>query len=187
MQESVIKQHGKITYSIRDSENLDYGFARRHRYFIEVPLSTTDREVLEVLNLAVTQLQKVREVDALSVNLYLSGVYDLPYAIANWAPNGKWSSAKKGTPKHLFSTHTKIHKEYRPKRIFKRCDIVFLQKGTSISKNADNWYEESIIKKITKTTKATVLEVKLSALITRVKVETFGKHATGWVSTYDIE
>jgi len=115
-----IKATGEPTYKVFRSQKMDsspwkgHPGARRMQYDIKVPLDSDDEEVRSVLKLAIRELVRKREVDALSVRLYLEGTGDLPYAIAEWAPYGDWKKAEKGKPKSIFKTKIEIYPEHRP-------------------------------------------------------------------------
>ena len=116
-----IKATGETTYKVFRSQKIDsspwkgHPGARRMQYDIKVPLDTDEEEVKTVLKRAIGELDRKRELDALSVRLYLEGTGDLPYAIAEWAPYGDWSKAEKGKPKSIFKISIQIYPEHRPK------------------------------------------------------------------------
>lgn len=111
---------GENKYKLLRSKNLDasqwknYLGAKRTQYDIEVAANMGDEEIKRILELAVKELGKKREVDALTVRLYLKDT-NLPYAIAEWAPDGGWSKAERGKPKSIFKTSIQIYPEHRPK------------------------------------------------------------------------
>jgi peptidoglycan hydrolase-like protein with peptidoglycan-binding domain len=115
-----IKATGKTPYKVFRSQQMnsnpwrDYAGARRMRYDIKVPLYTDDQEVILVLERAIGEFAKKIEIDALVVCLYLEGTGDLPYAMAEWAPEGDWTKAEKGKPKSIFRTKIQIYQERRP-------------------------------------------------------------------------
>jgi hypothetical protein len=112
---------GEIKYTLLRSHNIDasqwknYLGAKRTQYDIEVAASTGDEEIEMILEQAVKELVKKREVDALAVRLYLKDT-NLPYAIATWAPDGDWGKAERGKPKSIFKTSIEIYPEHRPKQ-----------------------------------------------------------------------
>jgi hypothetical protein len=105
---------GDNRYKLLRSKNLDYSVVRRTQYDIEVAANTGDEEIKKILEQAVKDLGKKREVDALAVRLYLKDT-NLPYAIATWAPDGDWGKAERGKPKSIFKTSIEIYPEHRPK------------------------------------------------------------------------
>lgn len=109
-----INAMGDSRYKLLRSKNLDYSIVRRTQYDIEVSANTSDEEIKNILEQAVKELAKKREVDALWVALYLKDT-KLPYAIATWAPDGDWSKAERGKPKSIFKTSIEIFPERRPK------------------------------------------------------------------------
>jgi hypothetical protein len=112
---------GESNYTLLRSKNIDaspwknYLGAKRTQYDIEVSATTGDKEIKLILEQAVKDLSKKREVDALAVRLYLNDT-NLPYAIAEWAPEGKWGNAERGKPKSIFKTSIQIYPERRPKK-----------------------------------------------------------------------
>jgi len=88
-----ISAMGENRYESLRSKNIDasqwknYLGAKRTQYDIEVAANTVDEEIKKILEQAVNELAKKREVDALAVRLYLKDT-NLPYAIAYWAPDG---------------------------------------------------------------------------------------------------
>ena len=115
-----ISAMGENRYKLLRSKNIDasqwknYLGAKRTQYDIEVAANTGDEEIKKILEQAVKELAKKREVDALAVRLYLKDT-NLPYAIAKWAPDGDWSKAERGKPKSIFKTSMEIYPEHRPK------------------------------------------------------------------------
>ena len=115
-----ISAMGENRYKLLRSKNIDasqwknYLGAKRTQYDIEVAANTGDEEIKKILEQAVKELAKKREVDALAVRLYLKDT-NLPYAIADWAPYGDWSKAEKGKSKSIFKTSIEIYPEHRPK------------------------------------------------------------------------
>lgn len=115
-----ISAMGENRYKLLRSKNIDasqwknYLGAKRTQYDIEVAVNTGDEEIKKILEQAVKELAKKREVDALAVRLYLKDI-NLPYAIAKWAPDGDWSKAERGKPKSIFKTSIEIYPEHRPK------------------------------------------------------------------------
>jgi len=111
---------GGNKYKLLRSKNIDasqwknYLGAKRTQYDIEVAANTGDEEIKKILEQAVKELAEKRKVDALAVRLYLKNT-NLPYAIANWAPDGDWTKAERGKPKSIFRTSIKIYPEHRPK------------------------------------------------------------------------
>ncbi len=101
-------------YKLLRSNNLDYSNVKRTQYDIEVAANTGDEEIKKILEQAVKELAKKREVDALWVGLYLKDT-KIPYAIAKWAPDGDWGQAARGKPKSIFKTSIEIYPERRPK------------------------------------------------------------------------
>jgi len=85
--------------------------AKRMQYSIEVSSKKTDNEIKTILKKAVENLKE--DWDALAVHLFLEGT-DLPYAIADWAPYGKWEKARKGQSKLNFKISIQIFKNRRP-------------------------------------------------------------------------
>ena len=116
-----ISAMGENKYKLLRSKNIDasrwknYLGAKRTQYDIEVAVNTGDEEIKKILAQAVKELAKKRYVDALAVRLYLKDT-DLPYAIAEWAPDGDWSKAERGKPKSSFKTSLKIYPEHRRKK-----------------------------------------------------------------------
>jgi len=108
-------------YKLLRSKNIDtsqrknYLGAKRTQYDIEVDANMGDEKIKKILEQAVKELAKKRKVDALAVRLYLKDT-NLPYAIANWAPDGDWSKAERGKPKSIFKTSIEIYPEHRPKK-----------------------------------------------------------------------
>jgi len=106
-------------YRLIRVRNLDFGSYKKHRgakrtqYDIQVAEDTGDKEIEIIINEAVKDLAKRREVDALAVRLFL-GNTRLPYAIAYYAPFGNWEQAESGMPKTTFMTSIKIYPERRP-------------------------------------------------------------------------
>jgi hypothetical protein len=111
---------GENKFKLLRSKNIDasqwkdYLGAKRTQYDIEVAANTGDEEIKNILEQAVKELAKKRNVDALAVRLYLKDT-NLPYAIATWAPDGDWSKAERGKPKSIFKTSIEIYPEHRPK------------------------------------------------------------------------
>ena len=101
-------------YRLLESKNLDYSSVRRTQYNIEVATNTGDKEIKKILEEAVPELAKKREVDALVINLYLKDT-EVAYAKATWAPEGDWGKAKRGNPKSIFKTSIEILTSWRPK------------------------------------------------------------------------
>ena len=60
-----------------------------------------------VLKTAVEKLKKRRNVDAMTVRLFLKGSPS-PRAVAFWAPGGEFNGAEAGTPENLFKTEIKM-------------------------------------------------------------------------------
>lgn len=115
-----ISAMGENKYKLLRSKNLDASQwesslgAKRTQYDIEVAGDMGDEEIKKLLEQAVKELAKKREVDALAVRLYLKDT-NLPYAIAEWAPYGDWSKAERGKSRSIFKTSIKIYPEHRPK------------------------------------------------------------------------
>lgn len=115
-----ISAMGENRYELLRSKNIDasqwknYLGAKRSQYDIEVAANTGDEEIKRILEQAVKELAKKRDVDALAVRLYLKDT-NLPYAIATWAPDGDWSKAERGKSKSIFKTSIEIYLEHRPK------------------------------------------------------------------------
>jgi len=106
---------GQSQYRLVSLKNIDSSNgARRTQYNIEVSSDKNDEEVKNILEIAVKELINKREVDALSVRLYLENT-NLPYAIAYYAPYGDWSKAERGKPKSIFKISIEMYPEYRPK------------------------------------------------------------------------
>ena len=112
---------GGNKYKLLRSKNIDasqwkdYLGAKRTQYDIEVSTNMGDEEINKILEQAVRELARKREVDALVVFLYLRDT-NLPYATAYWAPYGDWSKAERGKPKSIFKTSIEIYPEKRPKK-----------------------------------------------------------------------
>ena len=112
---------GESKYKLLRSNNIDvsqwknYLGAKRTQYDIEVSANTGDKEIKIILKQAVKDLSKKRKVDGLSVQLYLKNT-NLPYAIAEWAPEGKWGKVERGKLKSIFKTSIQIYPERRPKK-----------------------------------------------------------------------
>ena len=87
---------------------------RRTVYDIVVGSDIKDGEIKVILEYAVKEFAKKREVDALSVRLFLKDT-NLPYAIANWAHYGEWSKTERRKPKPIFKTSITIYPEHRLK------------------------------------------------------------------------
>ncbi|MBU1635183.1 hypothetical protein KJ762_11840 [bacterium] len=103
-------------YTLLKTRNIDTAAgARRTVYDIEVSTDTNDEKIKMILKYAVKELSKKREVDAMSVRLYLTDT-NLPYAIADWAPYGDWAKAERGKAKSIFETSIKIYPERRPQK-----------------------------------------------------------------------
>jgi len=106
---------GQNQYRLLSSKNIDSSNgARRTQYNIEVSSDKNDYEVKKILEIAVKDLINKREVDALSVRLYLENT-NLPYAIAYYSPYGDWSKAERGKPKSIFKISIEMYPEHRPK------------------------------------------------------------------------
>ena len=111
---------GENQFKLLRSKNIDasqwkdYLGAKRTQYDIEVAANTGDKEIKNILEQAVKELAKKRNVDALAVRLYLKDT-NLPYAIATWAPDGDWNKAERGKPKSIFKASIEIYPEHRPK------------------------------------------------------------------------
>jgi len=71
----------------------DFPGAKRIQYDIEVSSKNSDNEIKEIIKKAVENLKE--DWDALAVHLFFENT-DLPYAIADWAPHGKWEEARTG-------------------------------------------------------------------------------------------
>jgi len=104
-------------YRIVKKENFSIGVykdfpgAKRMQYNIEVSSECSDENIKDILKKAVENLKE--DWDALAVYLFFEGT-DLPYAIADWAPHGKWEEARRGQPKSIFKLSVKIFKDRRP-------------------------------------------------------------------------
>ena len=115
-----IEAAGKTPYEVFRSQQMnsnpwrDYAGARRMRYDIKVPLYTDDQEIILVLERAIKELAENIDIDALIIRLYLEGTSDLPYAMAEWAPDGDWTKAELGKPKSIFKSKIQIYQERRP-------------------------------------------------------------------------
>ena len=110
-----ISAMGENRYKLLKSKNIDTSLgAKRTQYNIEVSANMGDEEIQKILEIAVKELAKKREVDALAVRLYLKDT-NLPYAIAYWAPDGDWSKAERGKSKSIFKTSIEIYPEHRPR------------------------------------------------------------------------
>jgi hypothetical protein len=117
----LIQSNTPLAYELIQTKSLDIGSndsfkgAKRAQYDVEVPLPTTDEQVRAIIKMAAKNLANQRTVDALTVHLFLKGT-NLPYAIADWAPEGDWEKAEKGKSKSIFRTVVKIFKARRPKK-----------------------------------------------------------------------
>ncbi len=115
---------GETQYKLLHSENLDLRAYKKHRgakrsqYNIQVAQDIKDNKVREILKKAVKNLSKKRDVDALSVRLFLEQTWR-PYAIADWAPGGDWSKAERGKPKSIFKISIQIFSDLRPSELSK--------------------------------------------------------------------
>ena len=112
---------GEIKYTLLRSHNIDSGQwktslgAKRTAYHIEIDKILGDEEIKKILEQAVKDLAKKRDVDALSVALYFKGTSH-PFAQAYWAPYGDWSKAERGKPKSIFKTSISITQQLKPKK-----------------------------------------------------------------------
>lgn len=108
-------------YRLLRSENVDasqwknYAGAKRTVYHIEIDKILGDEEIRTILEQAVKDLAKKRDVDALAVDLYFKGTSH-PFANAYWAPYGDWSKAERGKPKSIFKTSISITQQLKPKK-----------------------------------------------------------------------
>ena len=112
---------GEIKYTLLRSHNIDSGQwktslgAKRTVYHIEIDKILGDEEIKKILEQAVKDFAKKRDVDALSVALYFKGTSH-PFAQAYWAPYGDWSKAERGKPKSIFKTSISINQQLKPKK-----------------------------------------------------------------------
>ncbi len=112
---------GEIKYTLLGSRNIDAGQwknslgAKRTVYNIEIDKILGDEEIKKILEQAVKDLAKKRDVDALAVALYFKGTSH-PFAQAYWAPYGDWSKAERGKPKSIFKTSISITQQLKPKK-----------------------------------------------------------------------
>jgi len=112
---------GEIKYTLLRSHNIDSGQwktslgAKRTVYHIEIDKILGDEEIKKILEQAVKDFAKKRDVDALSVALYFKGTSH-PFAQAYWAPYGDWSKAERGKPKSIFKTSISITQQLKPKK-----------------------------------------------------------------------
>ena len=112
---------GEIKYTLLRSHNIDSGQwknslgAKRTAYHIEIDKILGDEEIKKILEQAVKDLAKKRDVDALMVALYFKGTSH-PFAQAYWAPYGDWSKAERGKPKSIFKTSISITQQLKPKK-----------------------------------------------------------------------
>ena len=112
---------GEIKYTLLRSQNIDASQrknslgAKRTVYHIEIDKILGDEEIKKILEQAVKDLAKRRDVDALSVALYFKGTSH-PFAQAYWAPYGDWSKAERGKPKSIFKTSISITQQLKPKK-----------------------------------------------------------------------
>lgn len=112
---------GGNKYKLLRSHNIDSGQwknslgAKRTVYHIEIDKILGDEEIKKILEQAVKDLAKKRDVDALSVALYFKGTSH-PFAQAYWAPYGDWSKAERGKPKSIFKTSISITQQLKPKK-----------------------------------------------------------------------
>ncbi len=88
--------------------------SKRTQFDIEVKENIEDEEIKEILEKAVIELSELRDVDAISVRLYIENT-NLPYAIADWAPYGAWNKAETGIPKSVFKTSITFYPEHKAK------------------------------------------------------------------------
>jgi len=115
-----INSMGQSRYKLIRYKYLDTGKwknhlgAKRTQYDIEVTTNIEDKEIKKILEQAVKELSELRDVDAISVRLFIENT-NLPYAIAEWAPYGEWNKAERGKPKSIFKTLITIYPEHRPK------------------------------------------------------------------------
>ena len=111
----------EIKYTLLRSNNIDAGQwknslgAKRTAYHIEIDKILGDEEIKKILEQAVKDLAKKRDVDALMVALYFKGTSH-PFAQAYWAPYGDWSKAERGKPKSIFKTSISITQQLKPKK-----------------------------------------------------------------------
>jgi|GEM_PF-3100632 len=92
----------------------DFLGSKRTQFDIEVKENIKDEEIKEILEQAVIELSELRDVDAISVRLYIENT-NLPYAIADWAPYGNWNKAETGIPKSVFKTSITFYPEHKGK------------------------------------------------------------------------
>ena len=201
---------GNTTYRLISVEEISVALARRYRARIEITRGRTREELEATLKRAAREICAKRNADAVIVFAYrpgddTHGVYSV--GRAEYAPNGVWADEanprKRDSPKDFaidigavyFFDESTLHEPGTV--VYLRVKSESLRRGApnlvSVSKEHDEWGEETVIARVRRGTSATILERRSTVitsddLFTRYRVSV--RHDTtivqGWVHHSDV-